>query len=179
MGGNIGNLHLGKSKLTQTGYHMIPSGARLVSQGFQLMQDNDPKHTSELYQKYIKSKEEQHILQLISQTYIPLTWSGMNLTNKSQLNNLQVWLTSGNSCRKARQNYLQSLMERMQKICEAVIAAKGGDFDESKVEVFEIFSFNLYLTELRKTCILSLSLSLFPLFSLLFPPRHHIIVNVI
>ena len=44
--------------------------------------------------------------------------------------------------------YLQSLEERMPRICEAVIVAKGGHFDESKV-----FWFNLYLMWLRKTCI--------------------------
>ena len=30
------------------------------------MQDNDPKHTSKLYQRYIQSKEEQHVFQLMS-----------------------------------------------------------------------------------------------------------------
>ena len=37
-----------------------------MGQGFVLMQDNDPKHTSKLCQKYIKSKKEQYVLQLIS-----------------------------------------------------------------------------------------------------------------
>ena len=33
-------------------------------------------------------------------------WCGMNLTKKLELNNPQVWLTSGNSWRKPWQNYL-------------------------------------------------------------------------
>ena len=37
-----------------------------VSQGFVLMKDNDQKHTSKLCQRYIRSKEEQHFLQLMS-----------------------------------------------------------------------------------------------------------------
>ena len=45
---------------------MILSGMWLVSQGFVLIQDNDPKHTNNLYQRYIKNKEEQYILQLMS-----------------------------------------------------------------------------------------------------------------
>ena len=61
----------------------------------------------------------------------------MNLTKKSELNNPQVWLTFGNSYRKAGAKllsvYLQSLVERMLRICEAVIAAEGDNFDESKV----------------------------------------------
>ena len=32
-------------------------GTQLISQGFVLMQDNDPKHSSTLYQRYIKSNK--------------------------------------------------------------------------------------------------------------------------
>ena len=42
------------------------------------------------------------------QTKILLNWCGMNLTKKSELNQPQEQFTSGNSCRKAEQNYLQS-----------------------------------------------------------------------
>ena len=61
-----------KGKLNQTGYHSILqhhtilSGTRLVAQGFAHMQDNDLKHFSKLCQRYIKSKEEQHVRQLMS-----------------------------------------------------------------------------------------------------------------
>ena len=64
------DLHQVKDKLNQTGYysklhhHAIPSGTQLVSQVFVLLQDNDSKHTSKLCQRYIKSKEKQHVLQL-------------------------------------------------------------------------------------------------------------------
>ena len=46
--------------------HTAASGTRLVGQEFQLMQDNDPTHTSKLCHWYIKSKQEQQVLQLIS-----------------------------------------------------------------------------------------------------------------
>ena len=67
----VGDLHQMKGKLNQTCYHSIlqhhaiPSWTRLVSQGFQHMQD-DPKHIIKFCQRYIKSKEEQHILRLMS-----------------------------------------------------------------------------------------------------------------
>ena len=60
----VGDLHQLKGKLYHTGHHSIlqhhaiSSEMRLVSQGFVLMQDNDPKHTSKLCQRYIRSKEE-------------------------------------------------------------------------------------------------------------------------
>ena len=38
----------------------------LVAQGFVLIQDNDPIHTHKLCHWYIKSKQEQHDLQLMS-----------------------------------------------------------------------------------------------------------------
>ena len=68
----VGDLHQEKGKLNQTGYHsilqhyVIPYGIRLVAQEFVIMQDNEPKHISKLCQRYIKSKEEQHVLWLIS-----------------------------------------------------------------------------------------------------------------
>ena len=37
-----------------------------MGQGFVLIQDNDRKHMSNLYQRYTKSKEEQCVLQLMS-----------------------------------------------------------------------------------------------------------------
>ena len=69
------------------------------------LQDNDPKHTGKLCQRYIKSKEEQHVFQW---TYILLNYCGMKLTQNSKLNNLKVPLSSDNSRRKAEQNYFQS-----------------------------------------------------------------------
>ena len=113
-----GNLHQMKGKLNQTDcysilqHHVIPYGTQPLDQGFVLMQDNYQKHTSKLCQRYIKSKEEQHVLQLTS-------WS----TQSSNLNPIElVWdkmtenwcalspsaLTSGNSCWKAAKNYLLS-----------------------------------------------------------------------
>ena len=59
----VGDLQQVKGKLNQIGYHsilqhhMIPSGMRLVGQGFVLMRDKDPKHSSKLCQLYIKSKD--------------------------------------------------------------------------------------------------------------------------
>ena len=43
--------------------------------------------------------------------------------------------------------YFQSLVERIPRICEAVIAAKGGHFDESKVFLY-YFVFNVVLEDL-------------------------------
>ena len=47
-------------------HHAILLGTRLVAQGFVLMQDDDTMNSNKLCQRYIKSKEEQYVLQLIS-----------------------------------------------------------------------------------------------------------------
>ena len=68
----VKDLYQVKGRLNQTRYHSIlqhhaiQSVMWLLDQGFELIQDNDPKNTSKLCQRYIKSKEEQHILQLMS-----------------------------------------------------------------------------------------------------------------
>ena len=69
----------------------MPSGTRLVAQGFILMLDNDPKHFTKLCWRYIISKEEQHVLQLMSWLVqsvvlnpIELVWD--EIEYKSELN---------------------------------------------------------------------------------------------
>ena len=57
----------------------------------------------------------------------------MNMSETLDLNNPQVRLISGNTCKKPEQIYLQSLVERIARIYETVIVTKGSDVDESKV----------------------------------------------
>ena len=114
----VGGLHQGKGELNQTGYHSIlrhhaiPSGTWLEDQVLVLMQDNDLKYTNKICWRYNKSKDEHQVIQPMSwpvQTVdlnpIVLVWD--ELDRKLELNNPQVRLSSGNSCRKAGQNYLQ------------------------------------------------------------------------
>ena len=64
---------------------MISSGMLLVDQEFVFMQDNDLEPTSKHCQRHIKSKDEQHVLQLMSWPVQsvdlnPIDLTGMNLT---------------------------------------------------------------------------------------------------
>ena len=79
-----------------------------MDQGFGFMQENYPKNTSKVGQKYIESNEEQHIFNMMSWPAQSADLYGMNLTEKSELNNPQEPFTSGNSCRKySEQNNCQ------------------------------------------------------------------------
>ena len=139
------DLYQVKGKLNQTSYqsilqhHAILLGTWLVAQGFVLMQDNEPKHTVKLCQRYIKSKEEQHILQLISwwaqsADLIPteLMWDELDwkVRTKPSTSVTHLWQENWAELSSV---YLQSLVEKMPRICEIVIAVKEGYFDESKV----------------------------------------------
>ena len=102
------------------------TAALLVAQGFVLKQDNDPKHTSRLCQKCIKSKVEQYVLQLISWPAqsvdlnpIELVWNELDWKVRAKL------LPSAAHLRQLLQEswaelssvYLQSLRERKLCVC--------------------------------------------------------------
>ena len=120
--------------ITERQYHAIPFEMWLEGEGFILMQDNDLKHTRKLCQRYIKCKEEKHVLQLMSWLAqsadlnpIELVWNGVNWKVAAHL-----WQFLQENWTELSSVYLQCLVERMQRISEAVIAAKRYHFDESK-----------------------------------------------
>ena len=154
-----------KGKMNHTGYHsilqhhVIPSGTHLEGQGFISIQDNDPNHTSKLCQRYIKSKEEEHVLQLISWSAQSLNWWGINLTEKSDLNIPQVLLTCSHFCWKDGQNYLQFASSLWWKECRESVKqwdrSNESFWWNKSLRIFLCFFllFNLYLMWLKKTCI--------------------------
>ena len=46
-------------------HHAIPSGRRLIGPRFTFQQDNDPKYTANKVKRYLKSKEDQGVLELM------------------------------------------------------------------------------------------------------------------
>jgi transposase len=119
--------------------HAVPSGLRLYGQGFVLQQDNDPKHTSKLCKNYLESKQEAGTLTILdwpSQSPdlnpIELLWEKMDReikkkkpTSLPELERIcrEVWS-------EITPEYLNKLVERMPRLCKAVIQAEGGYFDE-------------------------------------------------
>ncbi len=66
---------------------------------------------------------------------IELLWDELDrkVRAKQPTSAAHLWQLLQESWAELSSVYLQSLVERMLRICEAVIAAKGGHFDESKV----------------------------------------------
>jgi transposase len=119
--------------------HAIPSGLRLYGKGFVMQQDNDPKHTSLLCKNYLQSKQENGVLRILewpSQSPdlnpIELLWEELDReikkhkpTSLAELERIARHVWSNIAAEK-----LQKLIDRLPRLCKAVIEAEGGYFDE-------------------------------------------------
>lgn len=123
--------------------HAIPSGVQLIGRNFVFQQDNDPKHTSKLCTYYLKLKEDIGVLKILTWppqspdiNPIELLWDELD----RRVKDLRPTSLGGlwNSLKEAWNNIgaqtLRKLVERLPKICAAVIKAKGGHFDESRLK---------------------------------------------
>ena len=141
----VGGLHQVKGKLNQTDYHSIlqyhsiPSRTRLVNQGFVLMQYNDPSHASELCQRYIISKDEQQVLQLMSwpaqsanlnPIELVLDELHRNVRAKQPTSSTHLWQLLQKSWAELSSVYQQSLEKNAENLWSSYIATKGSHFDE-------------------------------------------------
>ena len=147
-GSRVGDLHRVTGTLNQKGYHSIlqrhaiPSDPCLVGQGFILQQDNDPKHTSRLCQNYLRRKEQDGRLEIMEWPAqspdlnpIELVWDELDRRVKANQPSsaTHLWELLQQCWEELSEQYLISIVERIPRVCSAVISAKGGDFDESKI----------------------------------------------
>lgn len=117
----------------------IPSGIGLIGYGFTYQHDNDPKHTAKLCKNYLQSKEDEGVLEVMEWppqspdiNPIELLWDELDrqakllhsTSEKLLFDNLKIaWDNLGVET-------LRKLVNRMPRICEAIIKAGGGHFDE-------------------------------------------------
>ena len=147
-GNQTGDLYKISGILNQRGYHSIlqrhakPSGLRLVGQPFVLQQDNDPKHTSNLCKNYLAKKEAEGKLKLMTWPAqspdlnpIELVWDELDrkVRNKQPTNAVNLYEMLTEAWDEISSDYLMKLIARMPRVCNAVIKAKGGYFEESKI----------------------------------------------
>jgi len=122
--------------------HAIPSGIRMVGRNFILQQDNDPKHTSKLCRDYLKRKESTGVLKVMcwppqspDLSPIELAWDELNrrVKRKQPSNVTDLFRCLTDAWNELSEDYFQKLVERMPRVCAAVVKAKGGYFDETTI----------------------------------------------
>jgi hypothetical protein len=62
-----------------------------------------------------------------------LRWFGMSWTAEWRKSSQQALCICGNSFKTVRKAFLMNLVERMPRVCKAVIKARGGYFEESQI----------------------------------------------
>ncbi|KMQ83189.1 paired box protein and transposase domain containing protein [Lasius niger] len=122
--------------------HALPSGKRLIEGKFVFQQDNDPKHKSKLCINYLRKKEEEGFFECMDWppqspdcNPIELLWDELDRSVRKlqPKNSEQLWSYLQTIWKSISTETLQKLIERMPKICRAVIKEKGGYFEESKI----------------------------------------------
>ena len=99
-----------------------------MDQGFVLMLDNDPKHTSKLCLRYIKSKEKQHVFQVKSSSVqsvdlnpIELVWDELDRNVRAKQSTSAAPLSQLLQGSWGKLSLVYQLL--LQRKCEAVIVA--------------------------------------------------------
>ena len=122
--------------------NVLRSGARLIGENFVFQQDNDPKHTSKLCSTFLKQKERSQKLKVMiwpSQSPdlnpIELLWDQLDRQVRKQCPTSQedLWRILQQEWQKITAETCDKLLERLPKLCKAVIKNKGGHIDESRI----------------------------------------------
>ena len=147
-GDTVADLFKIEGILNQHGYHSILqrhailSGFGVVGSAFIFQQDNDPKHTSRLCKVYLTKKENDRVLRQMTRppqspdlNPVKMVWDGMDhrVKTKGLTSAQHFWELLQDCCKTISGKYLMKLIERMPRVCKAVIKAKGGYFEESKI----------------------------------------------
>lgn len=145
----VGQLKKIDGILTKESYHSILQrhairyGIQLIGRGFVFQQDNDPKHTSGLCKNYLQKKEDDGVLQVMiwpaqspDVNPIELLWDELDRrVRDSRPTSLPgLWECLREAWQQIQLHSLHKLVERLPKICKALIKAKGGHFSESHLK---------------------------------------------
>lgn len=147
-GTKVGDLIRITGILNKEGYlkilqeNAVPNGLSLIGKGFTLQQDNDPKHSSKLCRGYVSELEKQKKLvnmewpaQSPDLNPIELLWDELdrNVRKMRPVNHNHLWECLQACWQSIGEETLKKLINRMPRVCKAVIYANGGYFEEAKI----------------------------------------------
>lgn len=121
-------------------YNVIPSGTGLIGEGFVFQQDNDPKHTSKLCTDYINAKKRAGTLKFMEwppqspdANPIELLWDELDreVRKLRPTSEKHLWECLNKAWQELKPEALQKLVERMPRVCAAIIKSKGNHIDEN------------------------------------------------
>ncbi|CAJ0951890.1 unnamed protein product [Ranitomeya imitator] len=104
--------------------------------------DNDPKHTSRLCKGYLTKKESDGVLHQMTWPLqspdlnpIEMVWGELDhrVKAKGPTSAKHLWELLQDCWKTISGDYLLKLIKRMQRVCKAVIKAKGGYFEEPRI----------------------------------------------
>lgn len=147
-GDNIGNICRIQGVMRKEQYRdileneMLSSGLRIFRGKFTFQHDNDPKHTSKLCKEYLDKLSAEGMLNVMvwppqspDLNPIELLWDELdrNVRKICPTSSKHLWDIIQSEWNKISGETLSKLLNRMPKLCEAVIKNKGGYIDESKI----------------------------------------------
>ena len=146
-GDKVSDLFRIQGTLNQPGYHSIlqryaiPLGLRLVGPSFVFQQDNDPKHTCRLCKGKLTKWSDGMLHQMTWSQQSPdlnpiqMVWDELDhrVKERQPTSAQQMWELLQHCSKSIPGDYLMKLFERMPRVCKAIIKAKSGFFEESKI----------------------------------------------
>ena len=144
-GVGMGDIHQITGIMKKEEYHQIlikhamPSGSRLFGSGWTFQQDNHPKHKSRLCNEYLQKKADAGVIELMTWppqspdlSPIELLWDEVDRQVQSKKPTSIAELTSivKDTWKEIAEDVLEKLLARMPLLCQAVIDAEGGYFNE-------------------------------------------------
>jgi len=144
-GAKVGDLKKIEGILRKEGYldilqnNAIPSAHRICQGKFVFQQDNDPKHSSKLCRAYLESLENEKVCKTMlwppqspDLSPIELLWDEMDRKVRQMLPTSanDLWIKLVQVWNSFPEEKLVKLLQRMPRICNAVIRAKGNHINE-------------------------------------------------
>lgn len=122
--------------------HGISSGLRIIGENFVFQQDNDPKHTSKICRQYLEEMEQEGRISVMKWppqspdlNPIELLWEELDreVRKSAPTSAKMLWEELQAAWTRIDPTTLVKLVERMSRLCVAVIKNKGGHIDETKI----------------------------------------------